>query len=248
MTPLGQLPFFIHFLKTSGLFDAFVADCPLRYVSPNAPKKRDVLGTAMLSMLAGHKRYAHIAALRFDAVLPELLGMKKVVSEDAIRRAFKAIDEEEGAAWLRGHLAFCVEPLLAEPWILDVDTTIKPLYGHQEGAELGYNPKKPGRPSHCYHTYSMASTRLVLDVDVSPGDEHTSKHSAPSLWALIDRLPRDLWPALLRGDSGFGNEGVMREAEARGLAYLFKLRLTKNVKRMIEKLARARLGRRGSRL
>src|SRR5208282_4222239 len=122
LTPLGQLPFFIHFLKASGLFDA---------------------------MLAGHKRYTHIAALRCDAVLPELLGMKKIVSEDAIRRAFKAIDETEGAAWLRQHLQYCVEPLLAEPWILDVDTTIKPLYGHQEGAVLGYNPKKPGRPSHC---------------------------------------------------------------------------------------------------
>ena len=237
MTPLGQLPFFIDFLKASGLFNALVADCPLRYLSPNAPSKRDVLGTAMLSMLAGHRRYAHIAALRCDAVLPELLGMKRIVSEDAVRRGFKAIDEAEGAAWLRGHLGFCVEPLIAEPWILDVDTTIKPLYGHQEGAVLGYNPKKPGRPSHCYHTYSMASTRLVLDVDVSPGDEHTSKHSAPSLWALLDRLPRDLWPALLRGDCGFGNEGIMREAEARELAFLFKLRLTANVKRMIEKLS-----------
>jgi hypothetical protein len=240
MTPLGQLPFFIDFLKASGLFDAFVADCPLRYASPNAPRKRDVLGTAMLSMLAGHKRYAHIAALRCDAVLPELLGMKKIVSEDAVRRGFKAIDEAEGAVWLRGHLQYCVEPLLAEPWILDVDTTIKPLYGHQEGAALGYNPKKPGRPSHCFHTYSMAQTRLVLDVDVCPGDEHTSKHSAPGLWALLDRLPRDLWPALLRGDCGFGNEGVMREAEARGLPYLFKLRLTANVKRMIEKLSSTR--------
>jgi hypothetical protein len=28
MTPLGQLPFFIDFLKASGLFDAFVSDCP----------------------------------------------------------------------------------------------------------------------------------------------------------------------------------------------------------------------------
>jgi hypothetical protein len=63
----------------------------------------------------------------------------------------------------------------------------------------------------------MASTRFVLDIDVSPGDKHTSKHSAPSLWALLDCLPRDLWPALLRGDRGFGNEGVMREAEARRL-------------------------------
>ena len=34
MTPLGQLPFFIDFLKTAGLFDAFVADCPLQYREP----------------------------------------------------------------------------------------------------------------------------------------------------------------------------------------------------------------------
>jgi hypothetical protein len=70
----------------------------------------------MLSMLAGHKRYTHIAALRCDAVLPELLGMEKIVSEDAVRRGLKAIDEEEGAAWLRRHLDHCVGPLLNEPW------------------------------------------------------------------------------------------------------------------------------------
>jgi Transposase DDE domain group 1 len=237
MTPLGQLPFFIDFLKSAGLFDAFVADCPLHYASPNAPKKRDVLATAMLSILSGHKRYAHIAALRCDSVLPELLGMNKVVSEDAVRRAFAAIDEDEGAVWLRQHLDYCMAPLLAEPWILDIDTTVKPLYGHQEGAVTGYNPKKPGRPSHSYHTYSMAGARLVFDVDVVAGNEQTSKHFAPGLWALLDRIPRDLWPALLRADAGFGNEPIMREAEGRGLAYLFKLRLTANVKRVIERLS-----------
>jgi len=47
LTPLGQLPFFVDILKTSGLFDAFVSDCPLRYQSPNAPKRHDVLGTTM---------------------------------------------------------------------------------------------------------------------------------------------------------------------------------------------------------
>jgi hypothetical protein len=39
----------------------------------------------------------------------------------------------------------------------------------------------------------------------------------------------------LRGDIGIASEGVMREAEGRGLDYLFKLRLTKNVKRLIER-------------
>ena len=96
LTPFGQLPFFIQFLKVSGLFDAYVADCPLSYRSPNAPSKRDVLGTVLLSVLAGHKRYAHITALRADNVLCELIGMSRVLREDAVRRALHAIAESEG--------------------------------------------------------------------------------------------------------------------------------------------------------
>jgi len=45
---LGLMVFFIEFLKTSGLFDKFVEDCPLSYSSANAPEKRDVLGTLLL--------------------------------------------------------------------------------------------------------------------------------------------------------------------------------------------------------
>ena len=39
MTPLGQLAFFIEYLKQGGLFDAWVAGCPLSLTSPNAPSK-----------------------------------------------------------------------------------------------------------------------------------------------------------------------------------------------------------------
>jgi hypothetical protein len=68
VTPLGQLPFFIEYLKQGSLFDGFVADCPLHYRSPNAPARRDVLGTVLLSILAGHWRYAHMTTLRCDPV------------------------------------------------------------------------------------------------------------------------------------------------------------------------------------
>src|ERR1700693_4828623 len=46
VTPLGQLLFFIEYLKQGGLSDGWVADCPLHYTSPNAPDKRDVLGAS----------------------------------------------------------------------------------------------------------------------------------------------------------------------------------------------------------
>ena len=64
VTPLGQLPFFIEYLKQGGLFDGWVADCPLFFTSPNAPRKRDVLGTLLLSVLAPALCARHNIALR----------------------------------------------------------------------------------------------------------------------------------------------------------------------------------------
>src|ERR1700694_1682216 len=100
VTPLGQLPFFIEYLKQAGLFAGWAADCPLTFSSPNAPSKRDLLGTVLLSVLSGHYRLAPIPHLRCAEVNPRLLAMKKVVSEDAVRRGLAKIGEAAGVAGL----------------------------------------------------------------------------------------------------------------------------------------------------
>lgn len=84
----------------------------------------------------------------------------------------------------------------------------------------------------------MANTRLVLEVEVQAGNQTASCFSAPGLFELLDRIPRSNWPAFFRGDSGWGTEGFMSQAEGRGLAYLCKLRLTRNVRRLIERAFR----------
>jgi hypothetical protein len=99
----------------------------LTWTGPNAPSKRDVLGTVLLSVLSGHQRYAHINALPGDGVIPELLGMNNVVSEDSVRRGFAQLDEEAGTRWLQTSLQEVYSPVLGEPWILDGDATIKTL-------------------------------------------------------------------------------------------------------------------------
>ena len=131
VTPLGQLPFFIELLKVSGVFEAWVADCPLAYHSNHASDKRAVLATLLLSILAGHHRYAHITAIRHDGIHPELLGVATLVSEDAARRALARMDESSGVAWLDRHLATTTQPLLATPWILDLDATVRCGGGRQ---------------------------------------------------------------------------------------------------------------------
>jgi hypothetical protein len=235
-TPLGQLPFFIEFLKLGGRFEPWVADCPLYYISNNAPKKVNVLGSLFLSILSGHNRYVHLTALRGDTVNTHLLGMDKIVSDSSAINALKRMDEVSAVAWLQDHLQQSYEPLLAYPWILDVDVTVKPLYGHQEGAVLGYNPHKRGRPSHTYHSYMMANTRLVLEVEVHAGNQSGSSYSMPGLVSLIQRLPTSHRPTFVRGDCDWGNDAIMTELEDLQQAYLFKVKRTKGVKQLIAKL------------
>lgn len=231
-TPHGQLVFFAEFLAATGVFERWVSACPLAYRGGNAPDKCDVLGTLMLGMLAGHRRYAHITALRGDAVAAQALGMNRIVSEDALRRALERIDEASSTAWMRPALMHSVREALDKPWVLDIDASIKPLYGRQQGAEIGYNPTKPMRPSHVLHTFLVGNLRLVLDVQVSSGKQHTSVHAKPALARLLDELG-DKRPALVRGDSGYGNEGILVELEVRGQPYLLRLRQTKNVQRLV---------------
>jgi len=233
VTPMGQLPFFIEFLKLGGRFEPWVEDCPLHYHSNNAPKKIDVLGSLFLSILSGHRRYAHMTNLMSDRVNSTLLGMNKVVSDDSARRALLKIDETLGIDWLQKHLQLSYEPLLTNPWILDVDVTVKPLYGHQQGAELGYNPQKPGRPSHTFHTYMTANLRLVLEVEVQAGNQSHSNYSLPGLVSLLNRLPANGKPEFVRGDIGWGTDNAMLQLEQIDQHYLFKLKKSKNVKELI---------------
>ena len=185
-TPHGQLEFFAEFLAATGVFERRVEGCRLAYRSGNAPDKRDVLGALMLGLLAGHRRYAHITALRSDAVAAQALGMNKVVSEDALRRALERIDEASSAAWMRPSLATSVREVLDRPWVLDIDASVKPLYGRQEGVEFGYNPPKPMRPSYVLHTFLVINLRLVLDVQVSSGKLHASGPAKAALGRLLD--------------------------------------------------------------
>jgi hypothetical protein len=233
VTPLGQLSFFIEFLKTTGLFDDWVSTCPLQFNSPNAPAVRDILGTILLSVLSGHTRYSHITTVRTDKVNAPLLGMNKIVSEDSVRRALIKMPEPQSEEWLTNALKNSYSELLNIPWIMDVDTTIKTLYGHQEGAVIGYNPKKPGRPSHTYHTYMISNIRIILDTEVMPGNKGSSSHTLPFLFSWLDSLPLEQRPEFIRGDCAFGSDLVMKACEERELFYLFKLKQTSNVKRFI---------------
>ena len=236
VTPLGQLVFFSQFLATAGLFHDWVKSCPLVFTSNNAPSLNDRLGTNTLAVLSGQHRYSHVTALRADTVNPAGFGMSKVCSEDSVRRAFAGADPVACALWQTTALRRTWLPALRHPWIMDMDATVKPLYGHQEGAAIGYNPHKPGRPSHVYHSLFVRGLRLVLDVEVHSGKQTSATHGRENLWRVWNSLPVECRPWLMCGDSSYGHEGLLAECEARGQKYLFRVRRTAGVKQLVQTL------------
>ena len=189
------------FAKAGGFFDRLIETCPMRLTSNNAPEVRDLIATVMVSMVNGATRFRHCDRLHGDTATAELFGVGRFMSCDSVRRNFASIPDG------------------------DLDPTVKPLYGHQEGAEFGYNPQKPGRPSHCYHTLCIAKLRLTLAVVVHPGNETSGTHSRSMLAEYLEFVSAVKKPRL------FGNESVIGDCEGADVRYLFKTKRSKAVRR-----------------
>ena len=112
-------------------------------------------------------------------------------------------------------------------------------YAKQEDVARGYNPHKPGRRSHHPLLCVVAGTRLALYMEWRPGNEVSAGHwieAMERVWSHPD-VPGRL--QLNRGDSGFAQEKFMAWHEMPRVArprYLFKPKLTANVRRAIAKV------------
>ena len=228
------------FAKTGGFFDRLVETCPMRLTSSNAPGIRDLIATVMVSMVNGATRFRHFDRLRGDAATAGLFGVGRFMSCDSARRCFASIPADEALPRVWRESLHLLQDVVAEDYVADLDPTVKPLCGHQEGAEIGYNPQKPGRPSHCCHTLCIAKLRLTLAVVVHPGDETSGAHSRSMLAECLESVSSVKKPRLVRGDVSFGNEPVIGDCEKADVRYLFKARRSESVRRVfLELLAEA---------
>ena len=117
-----------------------------------------------------------MGVLRGDGVAPSILGMNKIIGDDSLRRALSAIAPApdakhtesqrvaqqaqlaRSAQWMQDQLGHSIAQATATPWIPDCDTTIKVLYGKQDGAVASYmrlrrdqEPVGLGRLQHARH-------------------------------------------------------------------------------------------------
>jgi Transposase DDE domain group 1 len=238
LTAYGGLVAWSSFLKHTGLVERFAGCCPVMHTSPNAAPVREVVHSFMLSALVEGKRFSHVRWLSDDPALATIMNMSRVRGEDALPRLAKEMSVEAMRDWMQQPQTE-LYAALPDRFIADWDSTVNTRYGHQADAALGYNPHKRGRKSHHPLICVAARTRLCLHLEWRPGDTVSATDWQPAMEKLWSHptIRERLW--LNRGDAGFGQEGVMAWHEQAGEKrpkYLFKLRLTANVRRAIAKV------------
>lgn len=169
------------------------------------------IGTMLISLLygmfLGYSRPGQMRVLATDSVFIKIVGWLYFPVQSTISRFLSGL-----RVAVAQQIALLNFSLLMEfrkgfrafqALTLDLDSHVTSVFGRQQRAAVGYNPKKKGRKS--YHTLLcfIGETRDYLGGLFRSGNHHTSYQAVPFLKRILGKLPGHLKKIRLRADSGF---------------------------------------------
>jgi hypothetical protein len=125
--------------------------------------------------------------------------------------------------------------------ILDLDSTVVTVFGRQEGAEVGYNPRYRGKRSYDPLLCLEGNSSFLWDSELRPGNAGTWAGSDELLASCFLSVPADIRELRVRADAGFGFDPVLTLLEQRPAQYAVVARLTTALKRVLGGLRYQRL-------
>ena len=177
--------------------------------------------------LCGASRVFGLELLAADPLFAHLAG-GSVPSIDTVYddlRRFGVDELEDLERVVSRHGLAQVDGRRFEEVHLDVDTTVLPLFGEQEGALPGPNPRYRGRPSYHPLLARVAELGTVVAARLRPGDTGLGERDVEDVEVAIDRVRAAVGPKTIitvRIDAG-GDCGKLLEAiDAKGCFFLVK--------------------------
>ena len=117
--------------------------------------------------------------------------------------------------------------------IFDLDSSVVTVFGRQEHAEVGYNPRYRGKRSYNPLLCIEANSSYLWDTELRPGNAGTWDGSVELMATCFLNVPRDIRELRVRADAGFGFHPVLEILEARATQYAVVARLTQAFKRLL---------------
>ena len=117
--------------------------------------------------------------------------------------------------------------------IFDLDSSVVTVFGRQEHAEVGYNPRYRGKRSYNPLLCIEANSSYLWDAELRPGNAGTWDGSVELMATCFLNVPPDIRELRVRADAGFGFHPVFDILEARAAQYAVVARLTQAFKRLL---------------
>lgn len=183
--------------------------------------------------VVGARRVFDFEWLATDPIFEHLAG-GAVPSIDTLYDDLRRFgpEELEGLELLLAEqgLALVRERKLKE-FTIDIDTTVTPLFGHQEGAVPGSNPRYHGRPSHHPILARIADTDTVFGARLRSGDTALGEADVEDVEQWLDRARGAAPEALIRVriDAGGDCAALLGAIDNRGALFVVKAKQTANL-------------------
>ncbi|MGB5156228.1 MAG: IS1380 family transposase [Desulfobacterales bacterium] len=181
-----------------------------------------------LGVLAGAKHLSHLVILRYDSALRKLFKWDQFPDETTFGRIFRLFSQKN-CKELSDVESTIRKKVWSKKWFpqitLDMDSTVRGVYGNQQGAEKGYNPKKKGQKSYHPLLCFIAETRECLNNWFRSGSAYSANGCVEFMKECFARLPKIVSQIVVRGDSAFFNGDLFDFLEEKASHYIVKVKL-----------------------
>jgi len=246
LTHFGGVYFFHEFLRVLQIRDFLTQH--LRYPRRNQRYSTSQMILALVyPIVLGLDRVETASFLRSNSSFQYLTGLPSFPDPQTLRRFLL---QAPLRFWEQLHRVndrllqnFLQLPAHRSRLILDLDSTVLTVFGHQDGAEVGYNPRYRGKRSYSPLLCMEANSTYFWDAELRRGNAGTWDGSIELLDTCFANVPPNIRELRVRADAGFGSNSVFDALESRPAEYAVVARMTPALKRSLPGLDYASVNR-----
>jgi hypothetical protein len=187
-------------------------------------------------ILLGLGRVETTRLLQQNGAFQYLTGLRTYPNPSTLRRFLTRLGQRGLGSFLRLHDRFRTHFQKPVSAIFDLDTTVLTVYGRQENAVVGFNPKKRGRPSFHPLLCFEGKSGICWEAEWLPGDAHPLPHVAPLLQRALVKLPVNVKKVSVRADPAFYDQKFLAFLEEKRAFYVIAARLYPDLKQRLQGL------------
>ena len=185
----------------------------------------DLLLAMLYILMAGLRRVSKTEILQYNGAFVSLLSLERFPYASTLRRFLHRLEPQAVRQLVRLHDRLRGQlfglPQACSALIFDLDSVVLTVYGEQQGARVGYNPKKKGRRS--YHPLLCFESRRqeFWHGSFRPGNAAANTGAVRFMECCLAKVPATLARrrVRVRADSGFYDGNLLGMLENKGCGY-----------------------------